>query len=83
MAKKITPIVLILALLVFPLFVSCTAKTSGLPTTRINLSATNTAGTTPAAQNASSTNDATPVVLADQGKLLLNGQIFDFKRIDK
>ena len=83
MAKKITPIVLILALLEFPLFVSCIAKTSGLPTTRINLSATNTAGTTPAAQNASSTNDATPVVLADQGKLLLNGQIFDFKRIDK
>jgi len=83
MAKKITQMALILALAIIPLSVSCTAKTSRLPTTLISLSVTNTAKTSPDTKNTALTSNAVPVSLADQGKLLLNGQIFDFKRIEK
>jgi hypothetical protein len=76
MAKKITQMALILALLIIPLSISCTAKTSSLPTTLISLSSTNTV-------NPTLTSNAVPVSLADQGKLLLNGQVFDFKRVEK
>ena len=83
MAKKLAPIVWALILLISPLFVSCTTKTASLPTTRINLSTINVVNTTPGTQNTTLTSNAVQVTLADQGKILLNSQIFDFKRINK
>ena len=79
MAKKLARIawaLILLILLISPLFVSCTTKTASLPTTRINLSTINVVNTT-------LTSNAVQVTLADQGKILLNSQIFDFKRINK
>jgi hypothetical protein len=58
---------------------SCTAKTTGLPVSQITLSPTGTTQTTPPA----STTTAGPVTIADQGKIIINRQFFNFKRIDK
>jgi hypothetical protein len=81
MLKKLFSGILILGLFIIPILASCT-KTLGLPTTQISLTSSTTA-TTPSSETTSISGNLTPVTLADQGKLLLNHQFFDFKRVDK
>jgi hypothetical protein len=81
MVKKLVSGVLIIVLLMLLLLASCT-KTTGLPTTPITLISSSTA-TTPPSETTSGTGSTTPVTIADQGKIIINGQFFDFKRIDK
>jgi len=81
MTKKPVSGVLIVVMLMLLLLTSCT-KTTGLPTTQITLTSSTTAAT-PLSETTSSTGISTPVTIADQGKIIINGQIFDFKRIDK
>ena len=83
MVKKLVLLILIIALLILPSLASCTTKTNRLPTTEITLSSTNSTTAIPTTQTTSGTGNLTPVTLADQGKIIINGQIFDFKRIDK
>jgi len=82
MLKKLFSGILII-LVILTIFTSCTKKTSTLPITQITLSTPNIIVTTPPSQTTSSTGNFTQVTIADQGKIIINGQIFDFKRIDQ
>ena len=81
MLKKLFSGILILGLLILPILASCT-KAMGLPTTQITLNSSSSATTSPT-QTISGTGSTTPVTIADQGKIIINHQFFDFKRIDK
>jgi hypothetical protein len=74
MAKKLVSGVLIMVLLILLLLTSCT-KAMGLPTTPITLNSSSSATISPS--------ETTSVTIADQGKIIINHQFFDFKRIDK
>lgn len=90
MVKKLISILVILIAIIFPLLSSCTNQTTTqihdttpiLSTTPITLTSTSISISTSSIQTTSEVG-GTLVNIADQGKLLLNGQIFDFTRIGK
>ena len=74
MLKKFISGLLILIVLTFSLLASCTNKT--ITPMQVTTSTLST-------QTNSGIGDTGAVNIADQGQFLLNGQIFNFKRIDK